>query len=156
MTWANNIYTGLTSGGISAYLYWAGVKDGDETNGMLIQINSDGSLTPSGRLWAFGMFSRYIRPGAVRVDITGAPDGVSMSAFKNPDGTLSVQILNNNDDSASVEVDTSGAYYENAQGYISDESTNGIEEYDVGYTVGHVTPSIPGHSMVTVMFTDPA
>lgn len=156
MTWANNIYTGRTDGGLSAYLYWAGVKDSDGTNGMLIEINSDGSLTPSGRLWAFGMFSRYIRPGAVRVGVSNVSSGLSMSAFRNTDGTLAVQILNNNSDSISVEIYTSGAYYLAGEGYLSDESTNGIASYDVGYAVGHVIPSVPGNSMVTVVFSSPA
>lgn len=153
MTWANNIFTGLTDGGLSAYLYWAGVKRADNSNGMLIQINTDGTLVPSGRLWAFGMFSRWIRPGAVRVGVSGVPSGLKMSAFKNPDGRLSVQILNNQSHSISVRINVSGHSYSRVKGYISDASSNGIATHKVAFRSGHAFPSVPKHSIVTVVFS---
>ncbi len=39
-------------------------------------------------------FSRYLRPGAVRIGLEGVPDGVMATAVENPDGTIAVHMLN--------------------------------------------------------------
>jgi O-glycosyl hydrolase len=38
------------------------------------------------RFYALGQFSRYVRPGAVRHDASGAPRGVNVMAFAQPTG----------------------------------------------------------------------
>ena len=39
-------------------------------------------------------FSHYIQPGAVRIGFSKYTQNLDVTAFKNPDGTLSVVILN--------------------------------------------------------------
>ena len=51
-------------------------------------------MTPSGRLWAFANYSRYIHPGAVRIAATSSNSGVDISAYKNTDGTVAIVALN--------------------------------------------------------------
>ena len=67
-SWAQRIYQGLTSADLSAFFYWWGTStptyNGD--NESLVQINGS-TVVPSGRLWAFANFSRFVRPGAVRI-----------------------------------------------------------------------------------------
>ncbi|TVY53285.1 putative glucosylceramidase, partial [Lachnellula suecica] len=82
LTWANNIHTGLTAANCSGYLYWVGAQGGD-TNSKLIKI-TNGVVTPSKRLWAFGQFSRAVRPGAVRIGTSSG--SLKTSAYKNVDG----------------------------------------------------------------------
>ena len=54
--------------GLNAFLYWWGSTTPSENgdNEGLIQINGS-SVIPSGRLWAFANYSRYVHPGAVRI-----------------------------------------------------------------------------------------
>ena len=40
------------------------------------------SIFPTKRFYVLGQFSRYVRPGAVRHDVSGAPDGVRVMAFQ--------------------------------------------------------------------------
>lgn len=102
----NNIYTAIGSGGVSAYFYWEGIEV-TTNNAGLIQISGT-TVNPSGRLWAYAQWSRSVRPGAVRIATSGAPSGVKTSAFKNVDGTVSVQVININSGSTAVQVPTLG------------------------------------------------
>lgn len=47
-------------------------------------------------MWVMGNFSRFVRPGAVRLEVEGkmSPDGVMISAYRNVDGTTAVVAIN--------------------------------------------------------------
>lgn len=47
-------------------------------------------------MWTLGNFSRFVRPGAVRLDVQGemAVDDLMLSAYRNTDGTLAVVAIN--------------------------------------------------------------
>ena len=47
--------------------------------------------TATAAYWAFRHYSQYIAVGATRIGTTGIKDGL---AFKNPDGTIIVQVYN--------------------------------------------------------------
>jgi O-glycosyl hydrolase len=95
LTWAQHIYTGLTSANLNAFLYWWGsttpAENGD--NEGLIEINGS-TVATSGRLWAFASYSRFVRPGAIRIAVTSPASGVDLTAFRNTNGTIAVVALN--------------------------------------------------------------
>ena len=106
LTWANKIFDGLTGSGLSAYFYWIGAQErASTTNSKLIEIRN-GVVTPSKRLWAFAQFSRFVRPGAVRVAASGS--GLKVSAYLNVDGRVAVQVINSGTGSVAVDVKLSG------------------------------------------------
>jgi len=97
-TWAMNIYTGLTKANLSAFLYLWGANTSPSAatggpNGGLVEVAGD-TVATSGRLWAFASFSRFIRPGAVRIGTTTSRAGLEVSAFRNSDGSIAVVALN--------------------------------------------------------------
>ncbi|MFF2019153.1 glycoside hydrolase family 30 beta sandwich domain-containing protein [Paenibacillus sp. NPDC058177] len=49
-----------------------------------------------------GHFSKYIAPGAVRIGLQNATEGVLSTAFRNPDGSLAVVLMNEGEDSREV------------------------------------------------------
>ncbi len=52
------------------------------------------TVATSGRLWAFAGYSRFIRPGAVRIGTTTSAASLEVSAFRNSDGSMAVVVLN--------------------------------------------------------------
>jgi O-glycosyl hydrolase len=96
-TWAQNIYTGLTTANLSAFLYLWGANTSTTTitgpNTGLVEVNGN-TVAPSGRLWAFASYSRFIRPGAMRIGTTTSAAGLEVSAFRNSDGSTAVIVLN--------------------------------------------------------------
>jgi len=153
MTWANNIHTALVNANASGYLYWIGAQTGT-TNSKLIRLDGN-NVTPSKRLWAFGQFSRNVRPGAVRVGVSGAPNGVRAAAFRNVDGSVAVVFINTGTSTASVQVKTSGGdsfAAASAAAYLTDNSHD-FNETTVSLSGAAAGTSIPGRSIVSVVLT---
>ncbi|KAK3997930.1 glycoside hydrolase superfamily [Cladorrhinum sp. PSN332] len=149
-TWANNIYSAITSGNVSAYLYWIGGQDRpSNTNSKMIRVVNK-QVDPSKRLWAMGNWSRFVRPGAVRVGTTAS--GVRTTAFKNVDGTVSVQVINSGGArTVSITLSNAGGFtVGSATAWVTD-STRDLTE--IGATIDAsakvVSGSVPQRSMVT-------
>ena len=62
-------------------------------NESLVQL-SGSSVIPSGRLWAFTAFSRFVRPGAVRLGATSPASGLELTGFRNAGGPLVAVAIN--------------------------------------------------------------
>ena len=60
----------------------------------MIVNGRSGVVTWTGAYWYLAHFSRYVRPGAVRIGVTGRLEGVRCLAFATPDGGLVAQLLN--------------------------------------------------------------
>jgi O-glycosyl hydrolase len=91
--WAQQIYTGLTAANLSAFLYWWGVNFNGTDNGFLIN-DTNGTVVAAKRLWSFANYSRFVHPGATRIGATSGDSNLEVTSYQNPDGTLSVVVLN--------------------------------------------------------------
>ncbi|OJJ44711.1 hypothetical protein ASPZODRAFT_71134 [Penicilliopsis zonata CBS 506.65] len=106
LTWASRIQVAFTQANTSAFLYWIGAEN-STTNSPLINL-LDGVVVPSKRFYAFAQFSRFVRPGARRVEAASSNPVVTVSAFRNQDGTLATQVINNATSSYEIDVKVDG------------------------------------------------
>ncbi|KAI1134448.1 glycoside hydrolase family 30 protein [Hypoxylon sp. FL0543] len=151
MTWANNIYTAVINANASGYLYWIGAQAGS-TNSKIVRIDGD-KVSPSKRLWAFGQWSRFVRPGAIRVGVQGTASGVRKAAFQNIDGSVAVQLINSGGSTADVQMKVNGGDGFNsstASAFVTDNS-HAISDLTVSLNGGTAAASVPGRAMVTVV-----
>jgi len=101
---ARVIHTDLTIGNASSWQWWLGVSPSDYKDGLvyvtdlngnmgeLPATKNDGIIYKSKMLWALGNYSRFVRPGMIRVeaslenyaDPNLAAANLMISAFKNP------------------------------------------------------------------------
>ena len=60
-------------------------------------------------MWTLGNFSRFVRPGAVRLDMEGKMevDGLMLSAYRNADGSVAIVAINYGTDERPVSIDLS-------------------------------------------------
>lgn len=89
---AEDVHDALTMANVAGYLYWFGTS----THGTRALVQLDGPhYRVSKRLWALGTYSRFIRPGAVRlgVSIFPAVATIKASAFRNHDGSTVIVVL---------------------------------------------------------------
>ncbi|KAH6912267.1 xylanase [Coprinopsis sp. MPI-PUGE-AT-0042] len=149
LTWANKIATGILNANLSAYIYWQGFEV-NQFQAASYLVASDGTnVTPSGRLWAFAMWSRFIRPGARRLSVSGSISSVPYGAFKNTDNSISVVLTNNNGAAQSAKLAFSGYTANTAQAWVTDNS-RAVAGLSVTLSGGQVTVQIPARSVVTV------
>ena len=61
-------------------------------------------------MWTLGNFSRFVRPGAVRLEMEGQMevDGLMLSAYRNDDGSMAVVAINYGKQDRSVSIDVKG------------------------------------------------
>lgn len=152
LTWAQKIYTGIVNAGLSAYLYWEGVEVNQFQASSYLVASDGNTVTPSGRLWAFAMYSRFVRPGAYRVSTSGSVSGVGLAAFKNTDGSVVVVFTNTGGSAQSAKISVSGLTPTAATAYLTDNS-HSVAVTASTLSAGALTVSIPAHALVTVVLT---
>ena len=101
LKWAINIHNHMTQPETNAWLYWAGVLDVQDPKtgqGLILFDNTSGTFTVPKRFYALGHFSKFIRPGYVRLGCSSSPmPGVYTSAYKDPvAGNFVVVAINSN------------------------------------------------------------
>jgi O-glycosyl hydrolase len=114
---AQIIYEDLTSGNMSAFDWWVALSAAEACDptqaSCMMTVNSTGwndgllyfdpnfatdhnyNVYPTKRFYTLGQFSRFVRPGAVRHDVTGTPSGVQALAFTSH-GQWQVVVINQN------------------------------------------------------------
>jgi O-glycosyl hydrolase len=147
-TWAQRIYQGLTGANLSAYLFWWGTSTGNES---LIDLQGN-SVSASSRLWAFGNYSRFVRPGAVRIGASSSSGAVDLSAFKNTDGTVAIVALNTGSGADPITYSLSGTGTVNGATvtpYLTSSSASIAAQGATTVSNGSFSATIPARSLVT-------
>lgn len=177
---AVNIHQALTTGNVSAYVYWIGAGQSSAEAPFiwapnLIQNVSNADMwhsydnntvieVPPGTVpytigstyWGSAQFSRFIRPGAKRVEVMqgGLSNYTALltSAYRNKDGSVVVQAINNGDRNATVSASvpslesSAGCQVET---WVSDTNRK-LELLDrIPYVSGVVDKILPQRSLTT-------
>lgn len=146
MTWANNIQTAFTKANVSAFLYWIGAEN-STTNSGLINLNND-EVIPSKRFWAMASFSKFVRPGAVRLGATSSDSSLAVSAFRNLDGVVAIQVINNSTSSTPLTVDLGQS------GQATPYTTSNAFDLEAGQPIlvgpnGKFVANVPARSLIS-------
>lgn len=102
--YATDIITDLNHGAIG-YIEWCmvlsttgGPNPYDNFNSAPVLVDAQkNTVLYTPLFYLIGQFSKFIRPGAVRLELAGdLPDGVLGTAARNPDGSVAVVVFNDN------------------------------------------------------------
>jgi glucuronoarabinoxylan endo-1,4-beta-xylanase len=149
-TWAQHIYTALTSANLSAFLYWWGVSNGTDNQG-LIQLNGT-TVNVAKRLWAFANYSRFVRPGATRIGAVSGDSNLETTAYTNTDGSTAIVVLNTatNDIATSFALqNTNGTNGTSVVPYITNATNNTAAQTALSVQNGAFSATVPARSLVT-------
>jgi O-glycosyl hydrolase len=151
-TWAQNIHKGLTAANLDAFLYLWGASMTSMTgpNTGLVEVKGN-TVASSGRLWAFASYSRFIRPGAVRIGATTRRPGLAVSAFRNRDGSCAVVVLNNTHrrQAATFSLRGLGGGGAHVTPYLTDTSHQLAKQAPIAVKKSAFTANLPPRSLVT-------
>ena len=121
--WGNIIFSDLEAG-TSAWLYWNAILD--ETGGpwavspihgnpdpnvqhpVLIINKTTHEITYTGTYYYLAHFSKFVRPGAVRVQTSGKSAGVRVMAFRTPEKGHVAELLNSGEREETVNLVSAG------------------------------------------------
>ena len=156
LSWANDIYVALTQANVNAFLYWWGTttysENGDNEGLVILGSPTDttaDTYQASGRLWAFAAFSRFVRPGSVRVSTTSSDSQLDAVAFRERQGTALVLINNNTSaEQATVQL-TGGPLSGTAQPYLTDGNATGAAQPAITVSGRAFTTTVPARAVVS-------
>ncbi len=141
---ADDIHQALTDGNASAYHYWWLSSSAD--GGLF-----DASWNPNKRLWAMGQYSRFVRPGWVRVGQTD-DGGLDITTFKDPaSGKFAIVVANLSTTNSINETFTlNGITASSVTPYITSATDNLVQYSNIAVTGGTTfTSTIAASSIVT-------
>ena len=141
---AVNIHNGLAIGGMNAYVWWYIRRSYGP-------MKDNGNISKRGYMMAH--FSKYVRPGAVRIDCTESPaNGVYLSAYKNTDGTIAIVAINNSNQNSAQTFNVKGATFSSVTRYQTSQGEN-LAKSSVNASNGSFSATINSKSVSTFVIS---
>jgi glucuronoarabinoxylan endo-1,4-beta-xylanase len=143
---ANRIYQYMTQAQANAYHYWWLVAGGSGNQGLL-----DLNAAPTKRLFAFGQYSRFVRPNFYRIDATSTQSSVLISAYKDS-GSPAFAIVAVNTNRATAVVQTfslSNVPTASVTPWITSSTLSLASQTPVALSGNSFTYTLPALSVVT-------
>lgn len=114
---AASMHDVLVLAGARAYFFWWSLAPHDKPAEGLMIGRFTGDARPPFTEWRpaphsyfVGQYSRHLRPGSVSLAIEGnLPDGLRLSAFQRPDGSLALVAINPSAEPVSLRIDVGSA-----------------------------------------------
>jgi glucuronoarabinoxylan endo-1,4-beta-xylanase len=149
--WAKLLHTHVVENGVNAWFYWWAISN-DDNRGSLIYLNLDNHtyVVPK-RLYTIGNYSRFVRPGFVRLQMESPPlRGIYLSAYKNEStNELVVVAINDINFPREVQLSVKGAKATSIQPYRTSVRENLAALEPVLVTGGALTLQLQGSSVTT-------
>ena len=143
---------GLDQSEARAFLYLWGANTSTTTitgpNTGLVEVKGN-TVATSGRLWAFASYSRFIRPGAVRIGTTTTDAGLEASAFRNSDGSIAVVVLNSAHSREVATFSLRGLDGAHVRPYLTDTSHKLSAQASITVRNSRFTATVPSRSLVS-------
>jgi glucuronoarabinoxylan endo-1,4-beta-xylanase len=144
---AGTIHDDLTKANLNAFHYWWLYAEG--ASGLF----DTKTKVWTKRFWIMGNFSRFVRPGYMRVSTSGTvPSGVQLSAYRNPtDGTVVVVAINNNASATPVSLFISGVVPCSITPWVTSATENIVSHDAVTVSNARFTTSLPAKSVTSLV-----
>ena len=153
---AQTLAEDLTVLDVVSWSTWVGVAPGGYHDGLMYAAEmgtGDISLVPLKRLWAYGNYTRYIRPGFTRVDIAGG-DKLSAVAFTGEEeGKKKLVVVAINDQYEEVNIKLEGAFGQ-YNGIVAYETSSGKDLLQVAERVANTAFTLTPRSVTTFVFSE--
>jgi len=141
------IHDALVRGDASGWLWWWYQASGtDDNEGLLLKSGTD-----TKRHYTLGNYSKFVRPGYTRVDITGSSStDILLSAYKGTDGTVVVVAINKGTASATVPISISGGTAPaSLTPWVTSATDNLVSKTAVAVSGGSFTATLASKTVTT-------
>ena len=143
---AVNIHNGLVVGNMSAYVWWY-IRRSYSLIGQ-----DDGKPTKRG--YAMAQYSKWVRPGDVRIGATEQPDSnILVSAYKHSDKQITLVAVNSGTTDVTQQFNVSNRSISNIDRYRTSSSENLAETKNMEYSGSSFYASLPANSVSTFVVT---
>jgi len=149
--WAQKLHDYLTIANLNAWHYWWAVDSVTTTGQGLLNAQS-GTLVIPKRFYMIGQYTKFIRPGYVRIGATVSPvANTYVSAYKNPasSGHVVIVAINQGSGNANVTFQFNGFTATSVTPYVSNGTLNLTQQPAISSAGGSFSYSLPPFSVTT-------
>ena len=82
--------------------------DGNHQHPLVVVNRQTGEVTYTGGFYYLAHFSKFVRPGAVRLSVIGGQPGLRCLAFRGTDNKYVAEFLNSKKETAEIKLDCEG------------------------------------------------
>lgn len=144
---AGVIHDDLTIGNVVSWQWWLGVGPGGYRDALIYAHPKTQKVDTTKRLWVLGQYSRFVRPGFVRVGAEARGGEIRATAFVSSEGKRLVCVLiNPTGEAVPVAVQTPGFEGRESGLYVTDETRDLAKVERAGEMV------LPARSVSTLVF----
>ncbi|MBP0968443.1 MAG: carbohydrate binding domain-containing protein, partial [Oscillospiraceae bacterium] len=137
---AENMHNGLVVANLSAYVWWY-------IRRQYGPMKEDGQISKRGYMMA--QYSKWVRPGAVRIGATEQPNNnILCSAYQNEDGSIAVVAINKGSNAVTQNFSLSGVDISDISAYRTSANEN-IKEISQSASGSSFSSQLPGNSVTT-------
>ena len=141
---SENIHNGLVVGNMSAYVWWYIRRSYGP-------LKEDGTISKRG--YCMAQYSKFVRPGDIRVEATEQPaDNVYISAYKNEKDQVAVVAINKSDTEYNQIFDI-GQNIADVDRYRTSANENLAATLDMNYSGSGFNAQLPAKSVSTFIIT---
>jgi O-glycosyl hydrolase len=149
ITVARWVHDAMTIANASAWHYWWLISANNDNEGLL---NLGGGVTK--RLYTVGNFSKFVRPGWVRIGTTGGPAGLYASAYKDPvSGNFAVVVINASAADVTQRIALNGAASALVTPQVTSASLNLASQASLDSSSGAFSMILPASTVTTFVGT---
>lgn len=149
---AREMHDDLTLNGVTSWQAWIAVSKYDFRDG-LISVDENGQQPQATkRLWAMGQFSRFVRPGDRRVEVTVSGD-LPVSAYLSAGGRSLSAVLVNAGEEIELQLDVPEEFASSSAQVIVTDAEHDLAEVWHGSAQPDLKVLLPSRSVSTLTFT---
>lgn len=142
---SENIHNAMVVGNMSAYTWWYIRRH----YGLMTE---DGKISKRG--YCMAQYSKYVRPGDVRIDATEQPaDNVYVSAYKGDDNQVTIVAINKGTEGYAQNFKISGETISNVDRYRTSANENLAPTLNMEYSENGFYAQLPAESVSTFVVT---
>ncbi|MGK9250954.1 glycoside hydrolase family 30 protein [Paenibacillus humicus] len=151
LKFAKQLHTFMTKTGVNAWLYWTGAIPGDNDEGLINVDLAAGTYKLTKRYYTIGNYSKFIRPGYVRIGMPDSPQsGLYTSAYKDPaTGKFVIVAVNDSDATAELNLTPAGFSAGSITPFTTNDSLSLAKGQAIPLSGGQYQTRIPAKSVVT-------
>jgi O-glycosyl hydrolase len=149
LTMADLVHEDLTLGNVASWQLWIAVSKYDFHDGIIYVDENTHAVSETKRLWALGNYSRFVRPGFVRIPALVTVSGLKPTAFRSADGQRIVLVaINDGTEPLDIRLPE-------LAGYTKIEAYETSDSHDLDLVLSSAAPekyTFPGRSVTTLVF----
>ena len=161
LIWAKTIHKHMVIAGSNAWLWWWGVlaeatgASFSTGQGLIYFHHEDGTFSIRKRFWCLAHYSRFIRPGAVRIGATASPiNGVYVSAYRSQEETtptLVIVAINTTTSDQPCAISLVNIAADTLQPYVTSDTLDMAQAASIAITNGELGLTLALRSVTTLV-----